>query len=153
MEGFAVYPSPVGYLCVKFQGGKVTSLKRVAAKPKNYGVQNKLTEKVFKQLTEYFAGKRKKFAFPYVLEGTEFQKKVWTELEKIPYGETRSYGEVAKAIGNPKASRAVGMANNRNPITIVVPCHRVIGSTGKLVGYGGGLKMKEDLLKLEERNK
>ncbi len=153
MDGFAVYKSPVGYLCIEFKNSSVVSLKKLAVKPKNLGEKNKLTEKVFEQLTEYFAGKRKKFVFPYVLQGTEFQKKVWAELEKIHYGETRSYGQIAKAIGNPKASRAVGMANNRNPIIIVVPCHRVIGSTGKLVGYGGGLKMKEHLLKLEEKNK
>lgn len=152
MEGFVVYESPVGYLSIKYNDGNVISLKRLMAKPKDFGTKTKLTDRVVKQLEEYFAGKRKVFAFPYGLEGTEFQKKVWAELEKIPYGETRSYGQIAKAIGNPKASRAVGMANNRNPIIIVVPCHRVIGSTGKLVGYGGGLEMKETLLKLENNH-
>lgn len=152
MEGFIVYKSPVGYLAIKYKGNKVISLKKLVAKPKDLGTSTQLTDRVIKQLGEYFAGKRKVFAFPYVLEGTEFQKKVWAELEKIPYGETRSYGQIAKAIGNPKASRAVGMANNRNPIVIVVPCHRVIGSTGKLVGYGGGLKMKEALLNLENKH-
>lgn len=87
------------------------------------------------------------------LKGTEFQKKVWKQLTYIPYGETRTYKEIAVAIGNPKASRAVGMANNKNPITIVVPCHRVVGSNGKMVGYAGGLDMKKKLLDLEKRNR
>jgi len=93
------------------------------------------------------------FDFKYDLQGTDFQKKVWHALEQIPYGETRSYKDIATAIGNAKASRAVGMANNRNPITIAVPCHRVIGSSGKLVGYAGGLEMKEKVLELESKNK
>ena len=151
MDNFAVYKSPVGYLCIKSQDKVITGIKKLAEKPKSLGEKSALMDKVFKQLTEYFAGKRKKFAFPFVLHGTEFQKKVWAELEKIPYGETRSYGQIAAAIGNPKAARAVGMANNRNPIIIVVPCHRVIGASGKLVGYGGGLEMKEALLKLETK--
>ena len=102
---------------------------------------------------EYLDGKRKEFDFPYKMIGTEFQKKVWHALTKIPYGETRTYKEIATAVGNPKASRAVGMANNRNPIFIVVPCHRVIGANGKLVGYAGGLDMKDALLSLEKSHK
>ena len=98
------------------------------------------------------AGRRREFQLPLAPKGTEFQQKVWKALLDIPYGETRSYGEIARAIGNPKASRAVGMANNRNPIAIIIPCHRVIGSTGKLVGYGGGLDKKEFLLNLERQN-
>lgn len=108
-----------------------------------------LLKKAVKQLDEYFAGKRKKFDLPLSMKGTEFQQKVWEALRAIPYGETRSYGDIAKAIGKPKAARAVGMANNRNPVSIIVPCHRVIGANGSLVGYGGGLKAKEFLLKLE----
>lgn len=102
-----------------------------------------------KQLQEYCKGKRKEFTLPLELEGTSFQVKVWQELLKIPYGTTKSYQDIAQAINNPKASRAVGMANNRNRIMIIIPCHRVIGSNGKLVGYAGGLKMKEELLKIE----
>lgn len=102
-----------------------------------------------KQLQEYCEGKRKEFTLPLELEGTPFQVKVWQELLKIPYGTTKSYQDIAQAINNPKASRAVGMANNRNRIMIIIPCHRVIGSNGKLVGYAGGLKMKEELLKIE----
>lgn len=103
-----------------------------------------------KQLNEYFAGQRKKFNLPIKLEGTEFMQKVWKELEKIPYGTTATYGEIAKRVGNPKAARAVGMANNKNPIPIIVPCHRVIGANGKLVGYALGLYMKEQLLNIEK---
>ena len=106
-----------------------------------------------KELEEYFEGKRKEFDLPLEQEGTEFQKRVWNALEKIPYGETRTYKEVAKMIGNEKASRAVGMANNKNNIPIIVPCHRVIGSNGKLVGYALGLDMKKYLLDLESKNK
>ena len=101
------------------------------------------------QLSEYLKGERQIFDLPLNPKGTDFQKRVWQALCDIPYGETRSYKQIAEAIGNPKAVRAVGMANNRNPITIVVPCHRVIGADGKLVGYGGGLEMKEFLLRLE----
>lgn len=101
------------------------------------------------QLSEYFAGKRKEFSVPLAPKGTDFQKKVWKELCNIPYGETRTYGQIAAAAGNPKASRAIGMANHNNPITILIPCHRVIGSNGKLTGYAGGLWMKEKLLRLE----
>ena len=109
-------------------------------------------EKAERQLDEYFAGERKVFNLPLAPKGTEFQKKVWAALCDIPYGETRSYGQIAAAVGNPKASRAVGMANHRNPISIIVPCHRVIGADGRLVGFGGGLWIKEKLLKLEKEN-
>lgn len=102
-----------------------------------------------RQLTEYFAGERSTFELPLAAEGTPFQRRVWEELCAIPYGETISYGELARRIGQPTASRAVGLANGRNPISIVVPCHRVIGSSGKLVGYGGGLERKQTLLALE----
>jgi methylated-DNA-[protein]-cysteine S-methyltransferase len=103
------------------------------------------------QLRAYFAGELETFDLPLAPEGTPFQKKVWDELCKIPYGETISYGSLAKRIGNPNASRAVGLANGSNPIPIVIPCHRVIGSNGKLTGYGGGLPIKEKLLALEKR--
>ena len=101
------------------------------------------------QLREYFAGERREFDLPLKLSGTEFQVSVLEALQGIPYGETASYGEIAKRIGRPKAVRAVGAANGRNPIPIVVPCHRVIGSTGDLTGFGGGLDTKEALLRLE----
>ncbi|MDR2716736.1 MAG: methylated-DNA--[protein]-cysteine S-methyltransferase [Treponema sp.] len=109
-----------------------------------------LIKKTAAQIEEYLAGKRKKFTLPLVLHGTEFQLAVWRALQDIPYGETRSYKDIAAAIGRPKAVRAVGMANNRNPISIIVPCHRVIGHDGGLVGYGGGLPLKRRLLELEQ---
>jgi methylated-DNA-[protein]-cysteine S-methyltransferase len=102
-----------------------------------------------RQLEAYFAGTRTEFDVPLAPEGTVFQLRVWKALVEIPYGETRSYGELARSIGKPAAVRAVGAANGRNPIGIIVPCHRVIGSNGKLVGYGGGLPMKQLLLDLE----
>ena len=102
------------------------------------------------QLSEYLRGERKKFDIPFRMRGTEFQIQVWKVLQNIPYGETRSYKQIAEAIGNPKAVRAIGMANNRNPLLIVIPCHRVIGKDGSLVGYGEGIEMKEFLLKLEK---
>lgn len=103
-----------------------------------------------KQLNEYFNKKRKKFDIPLNPQGTEFMKKVWKSLLEIPYGETRTYKQIAEKVGNPKASRAVGMTNHRNPIPIIIPCHRVIGSNGKLVGYGLGMDMKSFLLELEK---
>ena len=105
-----------------------------------------------RQLREYFAGKRREFDLPLQLSGTEFQVSVLKALQEIPYGETVSYGEIARRIGRPKAVRAVGAANGRNPLPIVVPCHRVIGSTGDLTGFGGGLDTKEALLRLEAEN-
>lgn len=104
-----------------------------------------------KQLREYFAGGRAEFDLPLAPEGTAFQRTVWRRLQDIPYGETISYGELARRVGNPKASRAVGAANGRNPLPIVIPCHRVIGANGKLTGFGGGLPTKEALLALERQ--
>ncbi len=109
-----------------------------------------LTE-VIRQLRAYFAGKLEAFDLPLAPEGTDFQQKVWRRLCDIPFGETISYGQLAQRIGNPNASRAVGLANGSNPIPIIIPCHRVIGSNGKLTGYGGGLPIKEKLLALERR--
>jgi methylated-DNA-[protein]-cysteine S-methyltransferase len=111
--------------------------------------KNKILVEVERQLDEYFAGKRKSFSLKLDSAGTAFQKKVWEALLTIPFGETRSYGDIAKQIGNIKAVRAVGAANGRNPISIVVPCHRVIGASGKLVGFGGGLDKKAKLLAAE----
>jgi methylated-DNA-[protein]-cysteine S-methyltransferase len=110
-----------------------------------------LLQEPIRQLRAYFAGDLETFDLPLAPEGTPFQLKVWKLLCDIPYGETISYGELARRIGNPKASRAVGLANGSNPIPIIIPCHRVIGSNGKLTGYGGGLPIKEKLLALERR--
>ena len=113
--------------------------------------ENALTRLAADQLREYIEGRRKSFDLPIAPEGTPFRKAVWSALQAIPYGETRTYGKIAAAIGNPGASRAVGMANNKNPIVVVIPCHRVIGLDGGLVGFGGGLDMKRALLDLESR--
>ena len=104
-----------------------------------------------RQLEEYFAGERREFDLPLAAGGTDFQRRVWAELGRIPFGETISYGELAARVGKPTASRAVGAANGGNPLPVVVPCHRVIGSSGRLVGYGGGLPTKQALLDLERR--
>jgi len=111
-----------------------------------------LIKKTSRQLEEYFNRKRKKFDVPLKYKGTEFQMNVWKALGKIPYGERRSYGFLAGLAGNPKASRAAGMANNRNPIVIIIPCHRIIGYDGRLTGYAGGLELKQCLLDLESGN-
>lgn len=112
-------------------------------------IETPLIKEAHNQLVEYLSGTRKQFELPLSPQGTPFQKKVWDALLAIPYGETRSYKQIAEAIGNRNAMRAVGMANNRNPLLIVVPCHRVIGANGKLIGYGAGIEMKEYLLRLE----
>lgn len=114
---------------------------------------SELLQQATRELEEYFAGTRRDFSFPIAAEGTPFQHKVWAALRTIPYGETRTYAQIATQTGNPKAARAVGMANNRNPLPIVVPCHRVIGTDGRLTGYAGGMATKELLLNLENQHR
>ena len=146
-----IYNSPVGRLLVELENGFLVRLDfadGIPAEGKN-GNESALLAKVAMQLDEYFRGARKNFDLPLNPAGTEFQRKVWDALLAIPYGETRTYREIAEAAGCPKGFRAVGMANNKNPIAIIIPCHRVIGSNGKLVGYAGGLGRKEALLALE----
>ena len=128
------------------------ALLTISMQPSEKGTQQEtsLIKKAHQQTTEYLKGERKEFDLPLRMKGTDFQIRVWNALLDIPYGETRSYKQIAEAIHNPKGMRAVGMANNRNPFLIVVPCHRVIGANGSLVGYGEGLEMKEFLLKLEK---
>jgi methylated-DNA-[protein]-cysteine S-methyltransferase len=113
---------------------------------------DEILEKTRKQVDEYLDGSRKEFDMPLLMVGTDFQRRVWKALMKVPYGVTATYGQIAEDIGSPKAVRAVGNANSANPISIIVPCHRIIGSNGELVGYGGGLSVKKRLLKLEQRN-
>ena len=125
------------------------SLERVPLTELTEDPKQKVLVETERQLNEYFAGKRREFSLPLDMRGTRFQKNVWDALLAIPFGETRSYGELAKKLGNPTASRAVGAANGRNPISIVVPCHRVIGASGKLTGFAGGLDVKARLLELE----
>jgi len=150
-----VVPSPIGPLTVVREDGE---LVRLAMSPPGRFVDAELGERsdegfaeVVAQLGEYFAGERTAFDLPLRPVGSEFELAVWEELTRIPYGETRSYGDVARALGDPGAAQAVGAANGRNPLSIVVPCHRVIGADGSLVGYGGGLRRKRFLLDLEQR--
>ncbi len=147
---FAVYETALGTFRIDYEDDIVVYLRNLREQPCEFGVKTKFTDSVFYQLDEYFNGVRSYFDFKYELRGTEFQKKVWKTLCTIPYGETCTYKEIAKSVGNKKASHAVGLANSKNPILIVIPCHRVIGSKGDLVGYAGGLYMKEALLKIEE---
>lgn len=146
--------TPIGIICIEANEEAVTALYF----DREYEKQGNLTKepetallkKAVDQLKEYFQGRRKVFDVPLNPAGTEFQKKVWQALCTIPYGQTRSYGEIAAQIGNPKACRAVGGANNKNPIMIFIPCHRVIGADGSLVGFGGGIYAKEYMLNLEK---
>ncbi len=142
--------SPVGILTLTEENGAITELLFGACRPQ--GEKSALLAEAERQLDEYFAGKRRAFHLPLNPEGTEFQKKVWNALRGIPCGETRSYGDIARAVGSPRAFRAVGMANHSNPISIIIPCHRVIGADGSLTGYGGGLYIKTFLLELEGIN-
>jgi methylated-DNA-[protein]-cysteine S-methyltransferase len=133
------------------ENGAITEVRLPGeSEPAGERVVTPLLKKTAAQITEYLAGKRKEFAVPLALNGTEFASKVWKEMSAIPYGEVRTYGELAKAIGRPGAARAVGQACNRNPIPIIVPCHRVVGTGGKLTGYAGGLTLKKRLLELEK---
>jgi methylated-DNA-[protein]-cysteine S-methyltransferase len=125
--------------------------RRPKSPPRTWVEDKKPFKEVVRQLQAYFEGKLKEFELPLVLEGTEFQLRVWRNLQLIPYGETVSYGQLAKRIGSPDAARAVGLANGSNPIPIIIPCHRVIGSNGDLTGFGGGLPIKKKLLALESR--
>jgi len=147
---YYTYETPIGNLIIASDGSAITAIKfKYTAGAECVKTRDALTDMAAKQLEEYFAGKRTKFDVPLRACGTDFQRSVWEALLTIPYGETRSYKQVAELVGNPKACRAVGMANNRNPISIIIPCHRVIGANGSLVGYGGGLEIKEKLLELE----
>ena len=145
----AVFAFPVGRLLLACRDGKLVRIERTDEACQNSGEELLLRAKA--QLDEYFAGRRRAFDLPLAVEGSAFQKSVWAALVTSPYGETRTYGELAAQIGRPKACRAVGGANHGNPLSIVIPCHRVIGADGSLTGYGGGLPMKKFLLDLEQR--
>lgn len=138
--------SPIGKIEICEEKGRITRIGIVSGEKFSPETETQLLLEVKKQLSEYFSGKRKTFDFSYEFSGTEFQKSVWRELEKIPFGETKTYGEIAAAIGKPKAARAVGGACNKNHILIAVPCHRVIGAGGKPVGFAWGIGMKQWLL-------
>lgn len=140
--------SDIGIICIEDNGEKLISVK--ICKNSENSNMSALTKKAINQLNEYFVGTRKNFDLPLEMNGTEFQKKVWNALCGIPYGEIRSYKDIAQEIGNPKAVRAVGGANNKNKFMIIVPCHRVIGVNGSLTGYAGGMDVKKKLLELEQ---
>ncbi len=144
--------TPVGPVFIAEENGALTDLKFSPIS----GAENKQTALIrhaSEQIREYFNGHRQHFDLPLKTSGTPFQADVWASLIDIPYGQTRAYRDIAAAVGNPKACRAVGMANNKNPIAIIIPCHRVIGADGRLVGYGSGLHIKRTLLELEEKYK
>jgi methylated-DNA-[protein]-cysteine S-methyltransferase len=157
MTYYTIYSSPVGELLIQGDGDSLTELSRRKGGgvfgpgeiPRGWTRDDKQFSKAIEQLDEYFDGSRTEFGLELHLEGTDFQLRVWESLRRIPYGETVSYGELAEEIGAPGAARAVGSANGRNPVGIVIPCHRVIAAGGALGGYGGGLDMKSYLLDLE----
>lgn len=152
MKNIYYYNTKIGKIAIVENGEGITNIYP-AEMLKVDGMEKKETELIketAKQLNEYLDGKRKEFDIPLMPEGTGFQKKVWNELINIPFGVTMSYKEIAEKIGNPKAARAVGMANNKNPILIIVPCHRVIGSNGNLTGYACGIETKKKLLNIEK---
>lgn len=153
---YKLMTSPVGVLTLLASDNGLAAVlwqdddpQRVRLGPAGEHNLHPLLMETERQLNEYFAGRRRNFELPLDFVGTEFQKKVWTALVAIPFGETRSYGEIARQIGHPKAVRAVGAANGKNPISIVAPCHRVIGANGKLTGFAGGLATKAFLLDIE----
>jgi methylated-DNA-[protein]-cysteine S-methyltransferase len=151
MENSTVhYKSSVGWLRLVASDHALLELSFVQKGTAPSQNRNPILKNACLQLGEYFAKKRQSFDLPLELNGTHFQKSVWRALQNIPYGETCSYQDIAKATGNPRAVRAVGGANNKNPMAIIIPCHRVIGASGDLVGFGGGLKKKEFLLGLEK---
>lgn len=151
---YTVHPSPIGPLTLIARDGHLTHLvmqdqAHATETPSGSRRDDACFAEVRDQLDQYFAGTRTEFDLPLQLEGTAFQRAVWTQLSAIPYGTTISYGELARRVGNPKAARAVGLANGRNPVAVIVPCHRVIAGDGSLGGYGGGLDRKVTLLHLE----
>ncbi|MDR2073090.1 MAG: methylated-DNA--[protein]-cysteine S-methyltransferase [Spirochaetaceae bacterium] len=153
MKRVFFYEYPIGPLGIAEEEGAITGVFFAQKKtPPGFSTgETPVIQRAAAQLAEYFTGRRRVFDLPLVLKGTAFQVSVWKALQSIPLGETCSYENVAVHIGNPRACRAVGMANNRNPIAIIVPCHRVIGKDGSLTGYGGGLDIKRYLLTMEKR--
>lgn len=156
MAASCLYESPIGVLYMREEDGKITNLNLQRQEAHNLLAENDmqyagsaLLREACRQLDEYFQGRRKQFDLPVSCEGTPFQQRVWRELQRIPYGETRSYEDIAVSVSNPKAQRAVGQANNKNPVMIVVPCHRVIHKNGDISGYACGIEAKRYLLALE----
>jgi methylated-DNA-[protein]-cysteine S-methyltransferase len=153
MKNFFFYDTDIGKITIAEEDGYITHvLFGHENLPDSRVNETALLKDAHKQISEYLKGERRSFDLPLSPSGTEFQQRVWKALTGIPYGETVTYEDLARKVGNEKACRAVGMANNRNPISLIIPCHRVIGKNGKLTGYGGGLGIKEYLLKLERGN-
>jgi methylated-DNA-[protein]-cysteine S-methyltransferase len=155
---YSIYASPIGELLLTTQAGELTGLfiigQKHAPRIEASWVYDELAfQNATYQLDEYFGGSRTEFDLPLKLVGSDFQQRVWNQLAQIPYGTTTNYGELAKRIDNPRGSRAVGLANGRNPISIIVPCHRVVGANGDLTGYGGGLAAKRWLLDFEAKRR
>jgi methylated-DNA-[protein]-cysteine S-methyltransferase len=148
---YAVMNTSVGPVTVASTDRGLAAVHFGNSVPDGAVVDNSANREIVQQLSEYFEGKRTRFELPLDVEGTAFQKSVWNELLRIPYGETRSYGDIAKALGKPAAARAVGMANHNNPVAIVIPCHRVVGQNGSLTGYAAGLQLKQQLLSIERQ--
>jgi methylated-DNA-[protein]-cysteine S-methyltransferase len=148
---YATMDTPVGIVTLASSEKGLSSLEFGRKVPPGATVDEPANHVFISQLFEYFDGKRTEFDFPLDVDGTPFQLAVWQALTKIPYGQTRSYGDIAKSIGKPGAARAVGMANHDNPVAVVIPCHRVIGQNGALTGYAGGLELKQKLLSIERR--
>lgn len=146
-----IVDSPIGPLTLTADDEALISIRFGADPEASHNEKSELLDCAAQQLEEYFSGRRRAFSVPLNPVGTPFQLKVWQALTEIPYGKTACYADIASRIGSPKGCRAVGMANNRNPLPIIVPCHRVVGKDGKLVGYAGGLAMKEWLLNLEKQ--
>lgn len=148
---YKIYETIIGKILIEEEEDKISRIEIVKKEyDKKQQKETEIIKKTHEELEEYFKGNRKVFDIPLKIEGTEFQRKVWNSLLEIPYGETRTYLDIAKQIGNSKACRAVGMANHNNKIMILIPCHRVIGSNKKLVGYAGGIDVKEKLLEIEK---
>ncbi|MDU2681039.1 MAG: methylated-DNA--[protein]-cysteine S-methyltransferase [Clostridium sp.] len=155
MKSIFYYETIIGEIGIADNGKGITNIyiKNKLKIEKDIEIrETKLIKEAANQLNEYFSGERINFSISLDPEGREFQHKVWNELIKIPYGETRTYKEIAEKIGNSKAARAIGMANNKNPILMMIPCHRVVGKNKSLVGYAGGLEMKERLLEIENQS-
>lgn len=151
---YGVYDTSFGSITIASDGSSIQSVRFGHQIPEEGGDhKTELLDQTARQLEDYFTGKRQSFSLPLSLKGTPFQRRVWEEISLIPYGETRSYKEIAEPIGKPNASRAVGMANNKNPLLLLIPCHRVIGANGALVGYAGGIEVKEKFLQLEKKFK
>ena len=140
-------------LQITYANQKLLRISFLSSPPIDFGTRTAFSELVFKELDEYFLGQRRTFTFSYIVHGTPFQEKVWQALCHIPYGETRSYKDIAIAIGHPSAARAVGLANHQNPLPLVIPCHRVICADGQLGGYVGGQNLKAALLRMEALHK